>query len=363
MKSLIPKKVHKYYKFTYHVVPIINSTKFNLTKVKEEYVSKIFYRNLLIHNKKDEEILFGYKIGEYLKELFEIIKKDKGKDNNKVEENSKIVEDSTKEISLLFGKDLEMLLNNKMFQKELNVYFERLDFSLFKSQTNKCRIRYILIKNPDFNNKEFLEYFESLLNMAKNIKKNNLINEEIGVSYFYKYLFEKENNIIFGMNLKNKIRFALKKMIINTNSINDENEEIDKIINKVNFYDISYICMKNNINFYKEYIDQKFKDFTKTQKLAYIIQNNKILRNTENLSEYKNKFYIDEKGKIENKLYINIKKKKFYKKCSDIMNILKNSTDFTINDNFDKKNTFQINFIDPEKFKEINNISNEINNI
>ena len=361
MKSLIPKKARKYFKFSYHVVPIIDSSKFILNKKEDEYLSKISYKKLLIHNKNDEEILFGYKIGEELKQLFEIKKKkiDKDKDKNKGEEECKFYENNTKEISLRFGKDLEILYNNKLFKKELNKYIQTIDFPVFKSEKDKIIIRIILIKQPDFSNIEFQEYFDSLLNIAKDIKKNYLLNQEIGVSYFYKYLFEKESINIYGTNLKKKLYFALKEMIINNS--NDDDEEINKILNKVNIFDISYICMKNNINFYKDYLDKKFQDLSMTQKLAYIIQENKILRNINNLNEYKNKFYLDEKEKIENKLYINIEKNKFYDKCNDIMNVIKNKTDFTINDNND--GNFQINFIDPEKFNEINNISKKINNI
>ena len=366
MKNLIPKKVHSYFKFSYHIRARIDFSKFKLNKNVEYYLSKISYKNLLIHNKSDEEILFGYKIGEKLKELFEI--KDKLKVFEKEEEKSIIYEDRTKEISLQFERDLEILLNNKYFDIEIKKYFSKLDFSASNSENDKCRIRIVLIKKPDFTNNEFIEYFDTLLNIAKNIKKNNLLKEEIGVTYFYKYLFDKENINIYGTNLKNKIYFPIKQLLLDVNKDkNNEEEEIKQIINKVNIYDISYICMKTNFNLYNKYLDFKnddiLKNLTMTQKLGYIIQKNKILKNRDDLNDYRNKFYADEKEKVENKLYIDIDKNKFYEKTDDIMNILKKKTDFTINDNSDKSRKFRINFIDPEKFNEIKKISKKINNI
>ena len=124
---------------------------------------------------------------------------------------------------------------------------------------------------------------------------------------------------------------------------------------------------EKKINFYKKYLDlnndENLKNLTLTQKLAYIIEENEIMKNFEELNEYKNKFFLDEKEKIENKLYINIDKNKFYNKAKKIIKCLKKKTDFTINKNNDDNKIYKINFIDPEKFNLINSITEEINNI
>ena len=360
MKLLFPKKARKNIKFSYHLSSRIDSYKFKLNKNKDEYLSKIFYKKLLIHNKSDEEILFGYKIKPLLKELFKIRDTDNEKDINK---------DIVKQINIEFSKDLEILLNNKKFDEERKKYFSKLDFSLYNPQTDKFRIiRYILNKKPDFKNEEFIIYFDNLLNIAKDIKKNNLLEEEIGLSNFYKILYDKENINIYGTNLKQKIYFPIRKLLLDINKNKEEvNKEIENMLNKINIYDISYICKEKNINFYLQYInlkkDENLKNLTITQKLGYIIQKNDILKNREKLQEYKNKFYSDEKNNNDKKLYINIDKNKFYDKADKIFNILKNKTDFTVNLNKDNNKIFQINFIEPQKFNEINNIINEINSI
>lgn len=149
----------------------------------------------------------------------------------------------------------------------------------------------------------------------------------------------------------------------------DENEEnqVREILNKINFYDIAYICKKEKINFYNKYLNIKYNPNNKgipiTQILGKIIEEEKILKDKDKLNVYKNKFYSDEKEKTENKLYYNIEKDKFYKNSKEIIDILQKKTDFTINENSDNNKMLQINFIDPEKFKEIDSICKEIDNI
>ena len=360
MKNLFPKNTHKYLEFNYHLSLKIHS-KFEIDKTKKkEYISKISYKNLLIHNKNDEEILFKYKITPFFKELFEL--KNKENIDEKIESKNYII----KSFSLEFSHDLEILYKDKNFKKVLNEYITQLNFSLFNENIDKYRtIKYILNKKPDFNNVDFIKFFELLINIAKNTKKNYLINEEIGLTLFYKLLFDKSNINIYGTNLKNKIYFPIRKLLLEENK--DIEKKIELILNKVNIYDIAFICKEKNIKFYMKYMslkkDENLKNLTMTQNFGYIIEGNEILRNIENLKEYRNKFYLDEKEKIDNKLYIDIDKKIFYKEYEKIINILKDKTDFTININNDNNNNnqFRINFIDPEKFDLINNISKEIN--
>ena len=353
MKNLLPKNIHKDMNFYYHLSLRFN-TKFEIdNNKKEKYLSKISYKKLLIHNKNDEEILFGYKITPQFKELFEFKNK-----NNNIDNETDIL----KNISVGFSNDLELLLQDKNLEKEFKKYIKKLDFSMLNQKVDKYRtIKYKFNKKPDSNNEEFIKYFESLINIAKDVKKENLLNEEIGLGWFYKLLFEKEKINIFGTNLKNKIYFAIRNLLV------DNEKEIKIILNKINFYDIAYICKEKSIDFYMKYMnfkkEENMKNLTMTQKFGYIIQENEFLRNIENLKEYRNIFYADEKEKIESKLYIDIDKKKFYKKGSQIIDILKDKTDFTININNDNNNQFRINFIEPEKFKLINSISKEINNI
>jgi hypothetical protein len=130
MKLLFPKKARKNIKFSYHLSSRIDSYKFKLNKNKDEF-PKISYKKLIIHNKSDEEILFGYKIKPLLKELFKIRDTDNEKDINK---------DIVKQINIEFSKDLEILLNNKKFDEEIKIYFSKLDFSLYNPQVDKFRI-------------------------------------------------------------------------------------------------------------------------------------------------------------------------------------------------------------------------------
>ena len=356
IRNLLPKKIRDNIVILYHINSKINKNNFRLLKKKEEYLSKISYKKLLITNKSDEEILFGFKIEPHLRDLFKIKSKDKKQDN----QNS-INRDITNQISKEFSNVLEILLKNEEFKKIFEIFFSQFSIS---SQDEKFNIvRYILNKIPEDNN--FEEDFQTLLNKAKEVKKNNLLMEEIGVTYFYKILFNIKNINIYGANLKNKIYYPIRKLLLDENK--DNENEIKNVLNRVNIYDLSYICMEKNIDFYNQYLkiqnDKKSKDLSITQKLGFIIQNNEILENVSELKEYKNKFYTEENEKKENKLYINIKKRNLYKKSEEIIDLLKDNTDFTVNKDIYNNRLYKINFIDPEKFKDINNISNQINNI
>ena len=206
--------------------------------------------------------------------------------------------------------------------------------------------------------------FEALLDRAKEIKKNNLLDEEIGVAYFYDELFKKENINIYGTNLKNKIYFPIRKLLLEPN--NDNEEKIKKVLQKVNIYDISYIALKKNIDFYQKYLklkkSEETKERTMTQRLGYVIEETEEFKNRENLEELKNKFYVDEKDNISKKHYVCVDKNKFYDKAREIVEIFskKNSTDFTVNKSALDNNLFELNIIDPGKFGEIEKITEEI---
>ena len=95
-----------------------------------------------------------------------------------------------------------------------------------------------------------------------------------------------------------------------------------------------------------------------TQRLGYIIEETADLK--ENLDEFKNKFYFEEKDKINKKHYICIDKNKFYGKAENIVNVFQNKTDFTINKNVHDNNLFELNIIDPGNYEEIENIAKAV---
>ena len=353
MKNLFPENIRNNIEFNYHLISKIDKDRFKLEKNKDYYLSKLSYKKLFVNNKNEEEILFGYKLEPQLKMLLEV------KDPKKAEND--INKPKTKTISLEFGKDLEILIKDVEFKKIIGGYFSKFNFSYENEPNSKFRsINYVMIKIPNFKEKECKNDFESLINRAKEIKKNNLLDEEIGVAYFYDEIFKKENINIYGTNLKNKIYFAIKQLLLEPNKNNEE--EIKNILKKVNIYDISYICLRKNIDFYKKYLklkkDEELKERAMTQRLGYIIEETEDLK--ENLDEFKNKFYFDEKDKINKKHYICIDKNKFYGKAENIVNVFQNKTDFTINKNAHDNNLFELNIIEPGNFAEIENIAKAV---
>ena len=348
MKNLFPEKIRNNIEFNYHLISRIDKERFKLERNKDYYLNKISYKKLFVNNKNEEEILFGYKIEPQLKLLLEI------KNDQKEDKRS---------ISLEFGKDLEILIKDEEFKKILNVYFSKFSIEKEKEQTKFWTVNYNMFKIPNIKDRTFKKDFDSLIERAKIIKKNNLLDEEIGVTYFYDAIFKKENLNIYGTNLKHKLYFPIKHLLLEPNK--NSEEEIQNILNKVNIYDISYInIMKENINFYPKYLrlkkDEELKERTMTQRLGYVIEETDLLKERENLAEYKNKFYFDEKDKVNKKHYISVDKDKFYEKPEDITNIFKGKTDFTICRNDHDNNVFEFNIIDYSKYGEIENIAKSV---
>ena len=348
MKNLFPEKIRNNIEFNYHLISRIDKDRFKLERNKDYYLNKISYKKLFVNNKNEEEILFGYKIEPQLKLLLEI------KNDQKEDKRS---------ISLEFGKDLEILIKDEEFKKILDGYFSKFSIEKEKEQTKFWTVNYNMFKIPNIKDRTFKKDFDSLIERAKIIKKNNLLDEEIGVTYFYDAIFKKENLNIYGTNLKHKLYFPIKHLLLEPNK--NSEEEIQNILNKVNIYDISYInIMKENINFYPKYLrlkkDEELKERTMTQRLGYVIEETDLLKERENLAEYKNKFYFDEKDKVNKKHYISVDKDKFYEKPEDITNIFKGKTDFTICRNDHDNNVFEFNIIDYSKYDEIENIAKSV---
>ena len=344
MKNLFPEKIKNNLDFYYHPVAKVNPSK--LKEITEGnnlnyYLKKVSYEDLFLKKKNDEEILFGYRFEPQLKQLYEI-KRDVPQ---------------TRTISLEFGKDIEILLNDKRFCEIMNSSFS--EFKIEKEDKSSNNRTMHLNLRSDIN---FQKEKSKIINIVKDIKKNLLLDEEIGVAFFYDEIFKKEGINVYGTNLKNKLYFAIEDLILKSEEKNEEN--VKKIIDKINVYDISYICCKKNIDFYRKYItikkQEECKERTMTQRLGYVIEETPVLKNEEDLKDLKNTFYLDLDN---NKQSIKCKKEKFYDNVNEIFRIIKNKSDFIVNRGKNDNNIFELSLIDKEKFNAIDDISKEINGI
>ena len=357
MRNLFPKELRNNIEFYYHLISKIDKEKLKLEKSKDYYLSKISYKKLFVSNKNEEEILFGYKLEPHLKSLLE------NKDMEKAKEE--LNKDKIKTISLEFGKDLDILLEDEEIRAIIKGYYSKFNLSKIKEGEENIKFRtvhYNMTKVPNYKDKEYQKDLNSILNKAKNIKKKLLLDEEIGVTYFYEEIFNKEGINIYGTNLKNKLYFPIKQLILEPNK--NSEKEIQTALEKVNIYDISYICKKENIDFFQKYLelkkDEELKERTITQRLGYVIQEIEKLYNRKELVEYKNKFYLDEKDKISQKNYICVDKNKFYENSENIVKIFKDKTDFTISKNAKDNNILEFNVIDPTKKNEIEDLEKTV---
>ena len=353
MRNLFPSKMRPNLEFSYHVTSKIDPKKFNKEKSKNDYLNKAKYKDLFINNRNEEEILFGYKLDILLRQLFDL------KEGHILKEED-MGKTRTKTVSIELGKDLEIVKDDEEFKKILGQYFEKLHLDKNEQNLKTMGVSYKItniLKKENYNN-----FLRKLINRMKEIKKKLLLDEEIGISYFYEEIFNKDDISIYGTNLKNKIYFAIKQLILEPS--NNGEEEIKKVLKKVNIYDISYICLRLGIDFFRKYMnlkrDEELKERTMTQRLAYVIEETDTLKNANNLNEFKNIFYLDEKDNISKKHYIWIDKTKFYDNAENIVKMFKDKTDFTINKSIHDNNKYELNIIDPGKYGEIEGLSKNI---
>ena len=356
MRNLFPNKMRPNLEFSYHVTSKIDPKKFKNEKSKNDYLNKAKYKDLFINNRNEEEILFGYKLDILLRQLFDLREGHFPKEED-------IGKTRTKTVSIELGKDLDIVKDDEEFKKILELYFEKLHLDKSEQNLKTMGVSYKITNIPKKEN--YNSFLRKLINRMKEIKKNLLLDEEIGISYFYEEIFKLENISIYGTNLKNKIYFAIKQLILEPS--NNGEEEIKKVLKKVNVYDISYMCLKLDIDFFRKYMnlkrDEELKERTMTQRLAYIIEETDALKNANNLNEFRNIFYLDEKDKISKKHYIWIDKNKFYANSENIVKMFKDKSDFTINKSIHDNNKYELNIIDPDKFGEIGELSKSIENL
>ena len=167
---------------------------------------------------------------------------------------------------------------------------------------------------------------------------------------------------IYGTNLKNKLYFPIKELILRPEEKSDE--KVKEILNKLNIYDISYICHQENVDFYMKYISiknqEEYKERTMTQRLGYVIEEIDILKNDDVLNKYRNLFYLD---LDTNKYGIKCPKEKLYENVDEIFKFMKGKCDFIVNKGRNDGNIFELNVIDKEKFENIDKMKEEINKI
>ena len=345
MKNLFPEKIKINIEFYYHLMFKVDIEKLNkndiFEKDKQHYLKKVSYDDLFLKKKNDEEILFGYRFEPQLKQLFDI-KRDIP---------------VTKTISLEFGKDLEILINNERFSELIKKSFSEFKIEKEDNSYNNRTMHLNLPKDIEFKDEKL-----EILNLAKEIKKNLLLDEEIGVAYFYDEIFKKEGINIYGTNLKNKLYFPIKELLLNPEQKNED--VIEKLLEKTNIYDISYICYQKNVDFYKKYISikraEQYKERTMTQRLGYVIEEIDVLKNEDILKEYKNKFYLDLNT---NKFSIICPKEKFYDNVDEIFSVMKKKCDFIVNKGRNNCDYFELSVIDKDKIDVISELSHEIDKI
>lgn len=343
---LFPEELQKDIELSYHILQRIDPIKSKSDRKdlnRDECLNRISYRKLFMNVDNEEEILFGYQFRVQLDKLLRTVNKD---------------DKDIKTISLELGNDLRLLLEYDEFKKIKDNYFECFDVSENVKngiKNNFNEVNYHCIKNQDNN-----DLINDLVKSAKKIKKQMLIDEEIGITNFYLELFKKQNIRIYGTNLYQKLQFVIKNLLL----IDCNEEKFKEYIDKLSIYDLSFICKNENIDFFQKYTSLKHDKTQKiqliTQRLAIIINENTFLKDKDKIQKYKNSFYAEDFNDESKEKCIEIDKNFFYENIDKIFEKINCKTDFIIQSN---KHKIKFFIIDKEKYGENEKIKNDIINI
>ena len=337
-KKLFEKEIQNNLIITYSfgiiITPSLIPKELDLNKT-EKIIDKISYDNLFLNINNREDIIYGYQFETSLhKLLIDINKK-----NKQIQYTS---------VSNELGRDLEIFYKDNNFLNLINPYFEIFDVKLIDEQ-NYYDVKY-KFKN-DFNLEE-LKY--SLCEECEKIKINLLINEELGVSLFYKEIFGNKNYTIIGSNFDKKLNFIISNIIKDPNKINQTSLIIEK--EKIKFFDLQYISRKINYNFLLTYMNflhnTNFPIKYVTQRFCYIF--NEIKQKC-NIEEYTNQ--VIEIDEFKNNMII-IPFDTFNNNYQRIFKILQKYTNFSLS-YFNEKD-IGITILENEKINEKKNIENEL---
>ena len=215
-------------------------------------------------------------------------------------------------------------------------------------------VQYILKKELNFE-----EIKRLLLEQCEIIKKKLLINEELGVSLFYKEIFSDKKYTIIGSNLEKKFNFIVKNILRNPNI---ENSTIATEIEKIKFFDLQYISRKINYNFYPTFMSFLYNSKNPikliTQRFIYIFND---IKEKNEIEKYSNDSVEENELKEE---IILITKEQFNNNYKNVFKILKDITNFSLSYlDLEDKEYIGITILEKEKIKEKEKIEKEISNL
>jgi hypothetical protein len=255
--SIIPKKLHKHFEITYHLC--VHYSLYHLRAVNLDKSEKIdfkyedFFQNL----KNEKEILFEFELEKELFIFLTLIKKEV--ENQLLDSSKRSVSISNEE----FLKDFYIFLlceeNKKNLEKIFKGFLNRLgidnrkrEFTFDFQVDDKEKLKNEFLLNPEIEKEiryELIKFFTEL-------KKEVFLHEDMGVSNFFKILFETNNKSGFSIlscNLLQKLVFIYLEIFNNSDDKdNDEEEDIFHFLNKLKLIDLNYLCSKTNLNFLQE---------------------------------------------------------------------------------------------------------------
>ena len=342
-KKLFEKEIQNnlniIYSFGITITPSLIPIELDINKA-EKMLDKISYDNLFLNINNREDIIFGYQFETVLHKLLIDINNNNNNKNNQ-----------STTVSNEFGKDLKFFCKDNNFLNIINQYFETFEIKL----TNEQNFYIVQYKVKNEYNLDELKY--DLCEECEKIKINQLINEELGLSLFYKELFSDKKYTIIGSNLDKKFNFIFSNIIKAPNKINESSLIFQK--EKIKFFDLQYISRKINYNFLLTYMNflhnSSFPIKYVTQRFCYIFNEMKQKCNIEEFSNI-----VFEINEFKNNMII-IPSEAFDNNYQRIFKILQKYTNFSLS-YFNEKDIV-ITILENEKLKEKENIENEISDI
>lgn len=352
--SLLPLEIAKVCQIKYRFGLKLNM---KAMKIDKEHIgaimNKISYEKLYLNVDNKEEILFGY---EFETELYKMLDEMKNKKNGYMP------------LKFEFGKDLQLLIQNKEFKAIIRTIANMFKIEDKKIGFSSYSVTYSIIDSNDIHIDTLRK---SLCEIASKCKACFLIQEELGVSLFYQELFTSQA-IIYGSNLYSKLSFIIQEIFNDTTNIINENQIKEFIIKRsLHLYDLNYISRINqSFSFYNQYMALGKDGIGNiTLRFHYIINQirDKITQSDKNCLSWNELYFNIKLGSLEpmkniisnNNKTMTISKQIFKK--NQLLSIAKTYGNIILNPEQDNE-SYRLEFLESEeKFKNLKGVIENLN--
>jgi len=376
--SLFPDEISQSLEIRYYINIVIHLKNLKEISLDRNVASKFTYDELFFNMNNEKEILFNYdletELYKFVAELGNIssYKRENRSTKNIFHFNNKEFFQDFLIISKCKGEKLMEIFDNFIISIKFNEAKRELTFSFNSREKNKLELFLNSFKENEKN------YKYKLMELFTTLKKEMVIDEEFGVSNFFKFLLDskllaKSQLTIVGCNMLFKFSMIFLEFFSDEKGINFE--DFTKFLYNVdlNFIDLNYLSKKNGLKFFNElnYVKKYFSSSNDRKNLMMNVEYSTqkyfllLLKCVNRMSQLDQDgidgrilFVDDNVANIKNKIFLNQISDYSYKAHSEISILGKDCKVIkeTINDNYDESKSNNKLFIHKNKYDSIESL-------